>query len=75
MAEDQFFLPDQANGSGKCQHQAKETVGNDAKGGEDIHEVMSFSSSSPSGQVTCIKPQVFQSQKQLLFLPVQTVFY
>lgn len=36
MAEDQFFLPDQANGSGKCQHQAKETVGNDAKGGEDI---------------------------------------
>lgn len=36
MAEDQFFLPDQANGSGKCQQQAKETVGNDAKGGENI---------------------------------------
>lgn len=52
MAEDQFFLPDQANGSGKCQHQAKETVGNDVKGGEDImrsclsaaalHQVRSF---------------------------------
>lgn len=52
MAEDQFFLPAQANGSGKCQHQAEETVGNDAKGGEDImrsclstaalHQVRSF---------------------------------
>lgn len=72
MAEDQFFLPDQANGSGKCQHQAKETVGNDAKGGEDImrsclsaaaalHQVRSFVSN--------------QSQKQPLFLPVKTVFY
>lgn len=52
MAEDHFFLPDQANGSGKCQHHAKEIVRNDAKGGEDtmrscllaaaLHQVRSF---------------------------------
>lgn len=60
--KDQFSLPDQSNRSGKCQHQAKETVGDDARGGENTRR-SSFSSSYPSGQVACIKPPLFRSPK------------